>query len=72
MTTKTLIEKVKPQKIGKAPVVVLPFKLWQEIENRLEELEMAASLSFRKKIAKARSEKKLYSAREIKKALGIS
>jgi hypothetical protein len=57
MTIQTLLEKSKIQKIGKTPVVVLPLKIWREIENRLEDAEMSASVFLRKKIAKARSEK---------------
>lgn len=71
MTISTLISKTKVQKIGKAPVVVLPVKIWQFIEEQLEELEMFHSESLRNKIAKARSEKKFYSASEARKILGV-
>jgi hypothetical protein len=67
MTIQILLEKSKIQKIGKTPVVVLPLKIWREIENRLEDMEMSASVFLRKKIARARSEKKLYSPSQVKK-----
>lgn len=59
------------QKIGKMSVVVLPLKTWEEIENKLEDLEIMQSNFLRKKIAKARLEKKIYSSRQAKKMLGI-
>ncbi len=70
MTVSKLLEQ-DVIKIGKNPVVVLPLKIWQEIENKLEELEMAESKTLRKKIAKARAEQKLYSSTETKKLLRI-
>ena len=69
MTTKTLLKKIKPQKIGKTPVVILPLKLWQFIEDQLEELEMTNAIFLRKKIDRARKEKSLYSSREVRKML---
>ena len=57
--------------IGKTPVVVLSLTLWREIEEQLEDLRMMHSESFRKKITKARSEKKEHSRAEVKRALGI-
>ena len=71
MTNKTLLGKVNTQKIGEKPVVILPIKLWQVIEDKLEELEMFNSKSFRRKIAKARKEKTLYSSREARKMLAV-
>ncbi|PIP30165.1 hypothetical protein COX26_00110 [Candidatus Jorgensenbacteria bacterium CG23_combo_of_CG06-09_8_20_14_all_54_14] len=71
MTVQQLLEKAKIQKIGKTPVVVLPLDVWQSIEEQLEELEMRFSNPFRKKIAKARAEKKFYSSAEAKKLLKI-
>lgn len=67
---KTLVLKnVKLEKNGKTPFVLLPFKMWKNIENQLEDLEALASKNFRKKIAKARLEKKLYSNLQAKKYL---
>ena len=34
-----VLEKIKTQKIGKIPVVVLPLKVWKKIEDKLEDLE---------------------------------
>ena len=53
------------------PVVVLPLRIWRELESRLEDAEMVDSTTLKKKIAKARAEKKLYSFPQIKKALRI-
>ncbi|OGZ51771.1 MAG: hypothetical protein A3F26_02845 [Candidatus Ryanbacteria bacterium RIFCSPHIGHO2_12_FULL_47_12b] len=69
MTSQQLIEKVKKtgvQKIGKLPVVVLPLKVWEEIEDHLEDAQIESSLFLKKKIAKARLEKKLFSASQVK------
>lgn len=71
MTTQQIIEKTKPQKIGNKPVVVLPLDEWHKVENELEDLEMMRSAVFKKKIAKARSEKKSYSSYEVKKMLSL-
>ena len=74
MTTHQLIQKIKKtrvQKIGKAPVVILPLKVWQEIESSLEDLEAEEGHFLVRKIDKARRERKLYSANQVKKALGI-
>lgn len=70
MTISTIIKKARQGVIGHLPVVVLPLKAWQEIEDRLEDVEMLHSVSFRKKIAKARAEKRLYSLAQVKKLLG--
>ena len=74
MTHQQLIEKIKVpnvQKIGKLPVVVLPLKTWEALENYLEDLEIKSSSFLRKKIAKARREKMLYSVTEVKRMTGI-
>ena len=56
---------------GKEPVVVLTLKHWENIQDRLEDLEMSASSLLRKKIATARREKKSFTPKEVKRALGI-
>jgi len=71
MTTQQLLEKGKIQKIGKERVVVVPLKDWHDIEVRLENLEIATSPSFKKKIARARAEKNVFSSKEVKKMLGL-
>ena len=52
-------------------MVVLPLDVWHQVEDELENLEMMRSAAFRKKIAKARSESKTYSSREVKKMLSL-
>ena len=74
MTSQQLIEKVKKagvQKIGKLPVVVLPLKVWEEIEDHLEDAQIESSLFLKKKIAKARLEKKLFSVSQVKKMVKV-
>ena len=71
MTTTKLLEHGKLQKIGKDRVVVLPLKIWKELENRFEDLSARESKALKKKIAKARFVKKVYSAKQVKKILGI-
>ena len=74
MTTQQLIRKIKKtevQKIGKAPVVVLPLKVWQEIQDSLEDLQLAGSRLLTRKISKARLERKVYSVAQVKKSLSV-
>ncbi|MDP1688649.1 MAG: hypothetical protein Q8L47_00780 [bacterium] len=71
MTTQQIIEKTRSQRIGNKPVVVLPLEVWYKIENELENLEMMRSSTIRGKIAKARSERKTYTSREVKKMLSL-
>lgn len=66
---KTIIKnKLEYIKIGKTPMVVLSL---EEYERMKEEMEMLSSKTFTDKIAKARKEKKLYSADQVKKMLGF-
>jgi len=65
----TTITNIQYQKIGKEPVVIIPLKLWENLEERLEDFEARTSLSFQKKIVKARAEKKRYTEKEAKKCL---
>lgn len=67
----TILTQIQHQKIGKEPVVIIPLKQWEDLEDRLEDFEMQSSSSFQKKIVKARTEKKLYTSEEAKKMLGI-
>lgn len=71
MTISQLLESNVVQKIGRKPVVVLPLEVWREIESQLEDLAIAESKQLKKKIAKARSEKRLYSSSAVKDLLGI-
>ena len=67
----TKIKEVMPQKIGRIPVVVLPLEMWKKVEYSLEDLEMAESQTLAKKITKARKEKKLHPASEVRRTVGI-
>ena len=61
MSPTQLFEKlrsVKPQKIGKNPVVVLPLADWRAIEDILEEREMRLSKSYAVSILEARRQVK--------------
>lgn len=78
MTTKQLLEgmqSVKPQKLGKEPVVILPLEDYEKIRVSLEalqeDLEMAQSKFLRVAIFKARSEKRLYAMADVKKLLKL-
>jgi hypothetical protein len=71
MTVSKLLEQTKTGKVGNEPVVVVPLDVWKEVEDRLEDLEMMQSESLRKRIAKARAEKKLYSAAAVRKLLRL-
>lgn len=71
MTTSTILKLAKDQKIGGAPVVVLPLNIWEELKDELEDLEIMKSRFLRKKIAKSRSEKGFYSSSQVKKILDI-
>ena len=56
MTISTILEKTKIQKIGKAPVVVLPLDIWRQLENILEEYQMSHSLAYIKSIEESRKQ----------------
>lgn len=71
MTTATLLKHAQAQTIGKAPVVVLPLKIWEIIEDQLEEAEIVRSRFLHRRIAKARAERKLYSASQARRILKI-
>lgn len=66
-----VLEKIKTQKIGKAPVVIVPLKLWENLSQKLEDFEIFYSPSLRKKIATSRKEKRLYSDAQVKKILHL-
>ena len=63
--------KAEVKKIGKRSMVVLPVEIWREIEEYIEDIEMAKSKTLAKRIKKARSEGKTYSLKEIKKKLNL-
>ena len=65
------IEKVRHQKLGKVPVVVLPL---EDYERLLEDLEMLRSKSFAASIKRAREDVKrgrVYSLAEVRRRLKI-
>lgn len=73
MNTSTLrtLHRVKTQKIGKLPVVVLPLDYFEKIK---EDLEMYQSKALRKEIVKARTEikkGKFLTFEEAKKKLAL-
>lgn len=51
-------------------MVVLPLRVWEEIEDYLENLAMEQSHSLKKRIARARLEEKMYSSSQVKKMVG--
>ncbi len=53
------LSEIKPVKIGSKPVVVVPLKKWEEIEDLLEDLEIFKSKKFKADIKKARIEKRI-------------
>lgn len=67
MTTAVLLKRINTytaHKVGKAPMVVLPLNMWEEIQEHLEDLEMLAS----KKLAKDVKQSRL----QIKKGQTVS
>lgn len=50
------LQKTKPQKIGKMPVVVLPLEEWKQLEQVLEEYQMQGSKTYRRSIEVARKQ----------------
>jgi PHD/YefM family antitoxin component YafN of YafNO toxin-antitoxin module len=56
MNALTILEKIKSQKIGKVPVVILPLKDWQEIELMIEEYQMENSENYFSSIKEARAQ----------------
>jgi PHD/YefM family antitoxin component YafN of YafNO toxin-antitoxin module len=65
MTTTALLAKIKHQKIGKLPLVILPLAQWQKVEAMLEDYEMLRSLEYRKSIAESRKQIKQGKVRRL-------
>jgi hypothetical protein len=65
------IKNMSGTKIGRNPVVVLPLKVWREIEDCLEDMEIEQSRRLERKISAARRAKKSYSAAQVKKFAGL-
>ena len=54
---KTLsLQKVNFAKISKEPMVILPLRLWESIEEKMENLEVNNSKKLKKAITKSRKE----------------
>lgn len=62
MTTATLIKKIgklsETATFKKEPVILLPFSLWEELQDKIEDLEALSSVNYGKKIERARKETK--------------
>ena len=74
MSEQQLLSRIKNpsvERIGKSPVVVLPLKVWREIEDCLGEVEIEQSRRLQRKISAARRAKKSYSAAQVKKFAGL-
>jgi DNA-binding transcriptional regulator/RsmH inhibitor MraZ len=59
-------------KIDKKPLVIVPLEYWEKIEEKLEDIEILNSKNLKRKIEKARREKKIYSSKEVKKILELN
>ena len=51
-----LVDRSKTIRVGKEPMVLLPLKLWQQIEDYLEDQEALASKNFLRRIRQARKD----------------
>ncbi len=56
MTKVAILHKTNTIRIGKEPVVLVPLKLWRQLEDYLEDQEALASKRFVRKIAKGRKD----------------
>ena len=56
MTKVAILDKTNTIRIGKEPVVLVPLKLWRQVEDYLEDQEALASKRFVRKIAKGRED----------------
>ena len=52
----SVIEKYKTIQIGKEPVVLVPFRLWQKMEDYFEDREALSSKNYLRRIQKARQD----------------
>jgi len=52
----SIIDKFHTIKIGKEPVVLVPFKLWQKLEDYIENAEALSSKKYLNRIEKARKD----------------
>lgn len=56
MSKISVIEKSKTIRIGKEPVVLVPFHLWQKMEDYFEDREALSSKRYLRRIQKARKD----------------
>lgn len=54
MNKVAIIEQSTTLRVGKEPVVIVPLKLWQEIQDRLEDREALTSKKFLRRIRQGR------------------
>ena len=50
----SIVEKSATLRVDKEPVVIVPLRLWRQIEDYLEDQEALASKKFLRKVAKGR------------------
>jgi len=71
----TLMKQINIGTLNRKPVVVLPANIWEKMQAKFnemqEDLEMHASVSYKKSIIRARSSKKLYTSSEARKKLNL-
>ena len=54
MSEKAVLQKGTTITIGKEPVVIVPLKLWQEMQDRLEDREAISSPKYLRRIVSGR------------------
>jgi hypothetical protein len=52
----SIIENPATIRLGREPVVIIPLRMWQQIQDVLEDREALASKKFLRKIAKGRKD----------------
>ena len=52
----SIVEKSATLRVDKEPVVIVPLRLWRQIEDYLEDQEALASKKFLRKISKGRKD----------------
>ena len=71
----TLLKKINIGTLNRKPVVVIPTNTWEKMRARFEEmqedLEMYASVNYKKSIARARNSKRIYTSQQVYKKLGL-
>lgn len=69
------MKKINIGMLNQKPVVIVPTNTWDKMRARFEEmqedLEMYASVNYRKSIARARASKKVYTSEQVYKKLGL-